>query len=111
MSTRVVNKKPRKNQYRSRDLAENLPDNVTQFPGPASKVSRSSQKTVSLSGESPYRANDGNDVRTIDEIADHVLAARYLSAEGRDGELNRLLDLVLVQIGRTIAAQHGHGPD
>ena len=107
MSTRIVNKKPRKNQYRNRNLAENLPDNVTEFPGPASRVPRRPRKTVAMPEEAFFGADNSGDTRTIEQIADHVLAARYLSAEGQDRELNRLLDLALERIGRTIAALDG----
>ena len=55
-------------------------------------------------------ADDEASARPIDVIADHVLAARYLSAEWQDTELNGLLDKVLLKIGRTIAALDGPTP-
>ena len=76
-------------------------DNVTGFP--ASSI----QTSAAAWPEEFEDALDDAPVRPIDAIADHVLAARYISTEWHDRELNRLLDLVLLQIGRTIATLDG----
>jgi hypothetical protein len=75
-------------------------DNVTAFPISSIKNSASAEMADTLFDP----ADDNESVRPIDAIADRVVAARYISADGQDRELNRLLDLVLLRIGRIIAA-------
>ena len=99
MSTRRA---PTKSGRVESPTTRNPADNVTEFP-----VSRKSSNLPDTEPEALMESAGNAAVRPIDAIADHVLAARYLSAEWQDRELSRLLDMVLLQIGQTIAALDG----
>ena len=96
MSSRTVARKTRSN-VQSDQTTE--PENTfTEFPASPGVFPATAQMTAPLQD-----SDDEAPARPIDVIADHVLAARYLSAEWQDTELNGLLDKVLLKIGRTIA--------